>query len=206
MAVAHWFVCSLSFLIHSDEDCGGLTILDANGALIAVEGGRCDSECKCVCDEKFCLSPRKASETADISCQFDCTCRKQCALDADYINSINQTSFNVSNIATYDDGAGSPSGNRCQAACTDCTSDPNACGDDEDCIDNGDSSSKCVEAGICTTKKEDMCDDGYAAVSGKKNKRAKCCPDTRYVYISFFFFFRQCDHFLHYYRLYHNGS
>ena len=171
-------------MIVSDEDCGGLTILDANGALIAVEGGTCDTDtCQCVCDQNFCLSYRKKTETKDISCQFDCTCRKECALNANYISSI-QSSFNVSNIATYD--AGINQGDRCQATCTDCTSNPNACGTDEDCIDNGDDTAKCVEAGICTAKKEDMCDDAYAAVSGKKNQRAKCCPDTRYVYISFY--------------------
>ena len=178
----------LSLMFYSDEDCGGLTILDANGNFVTTAGGTCNSDCNCVCDSAFCLSKRPTNgqdATKDISCQFDCTCRKQCALDEAFKNSF--SSFNLTHIATYSEG------DRCQGQCTDCTSDansasdstsdPNKCGTDEDCIDNGDNTATCVEAGICTAKKDDMCDDAYAAVSGKKNKRAKCCPDTRYVYM-----------------------
>ena len=86
-------------------------------------------------------------------------CKKKCSLPGNWTGAADATALE-----------------RCTNECTSCVDNPGACGEDEDCIDG-----VCVESGICTAKKEAMCDDAYAAVSGKKNQRAKCCPDTRYV-------------------------
>ena len=159
----------------NDEDCGGVGFPDDNGEIISY-GATCNlATCHCECSADYCLTQPFAVESfgekpnnkddVDIGCQFQCECKKQCIFPGDTTGET---------IGT------------CNGECTDCTGNSTRCEPDEDCIDNGDNTAKCVEAGICTAKKEDMCDDAYAAVSGKKNKRAKCCPDTRYVYISFY--------------------
>ena len=136
------------------------------------------NHCKCICDPDFCLSRRPTNgqgATPDVSCQFDCGCKKECALTESYKNATDP-SFDLSNFATYDDS----DVNHCQGACTNCTGDPSQCTSDEDCVDQGqaDGFSVCVESGLCTNAKDDLCDSAYEAVSGSGNNRAKCCPDT----------------------------
>ena len=36
----------------------------------------------------------------------------------------------------------------------------------------------CVEAGVCTARKNQICDNAWFLVSGSSDQRAKCCPDT----------------------------
>lgn len=103
----------------------------------------------------------KNDATKDISCQFQCACKSACD-----VGGIATTA--EGNCKTRDDG--SPD-------CTICNADSD-CALDEDCIKQDEVRSFCVESGLCTKSKDDMCDDAYAAISGKPNKRAKCCPDT----------------------------
>ena len=141
-------------------------------------GATCDlSTCKCVCDKEYCLlQPQDkggAKDTDDMTCEFQCNCKKACN---------ETTSWTGSSTASAE--------TRCAGTCTVCTDDPTLCEDDEDCIlkyngkqPDSNGLKYCVESGFCTASKEVMCDDAYKAVSGKKNNRAKCCPDTRYVII-----------------------
>ena len=126
-----------------------------------------------MCNEEYCLlQPQDkpgGSTTDDMTCEFQCDCKKAC------------------NVTTSWTGAsGASAANRCAGECTDCTNNSDACAEDEDCLIKYDNKKPtdqkvCVESGFCTSSKEEICDDGYKAVSGKKNNRAKCCPDTRYV-------------------------
>lgn len=144
------------------------------GEKVAV-GATCDlSTCHCVCDSTYCLeSPADVggytAGTDDMTCVYKCDCQAAC----------NTTSAFLEAWTSQKDPTAL---DRCVEPCTVCTGDPTLCAADEDCIVNTGPSatgSTCVESGFCTASKNAMCDDAYAAVSGKKNKRAKCCPDTR---------------------------
>ena len=144
----------------SDEDCGGMGIIDPITGELVSHGAKCDRQtCQCVCDAEYCLAREDQQADDDTSCKFQCECRKKCSLPGNWTGAADATALD-----------------RCTNECTLCVDNPGARGEDEDCIDG-----VCVESGMCTAQKEAMCDDGYAAVSGKKNQRAKCCPDTRYV-------------------------
>ena len=153
-----------------DEDCGGVGFTDPITGEIISHGATCNMvTCHCECSAEYCLvqpvilnadNTKKNNEVLlDVGCQFQCECKKKCSLPGNWTGAADATALE-----------------RCTNECTSCVDNPGACGEDEDCIDG-----VCVESGICTAKKEAMCDDAYAAVSGKKNQRAKCCPDTRYV-------------------------
>ena len=95
----------------------------------------------------------------DISCQFQCGCKSACDVN----------------------GTATTAAGNCKNPCQNCTTDDD-CAPDQDCIihdvTDANSTSFCVESGLCTDSKNDMCDYAYAAISGKANQRAKCCPDT----------------------------
>ena len=115
-------------------------------------GGICDPEtCTCSC------LPCHGQVSA--GCEFNCDCKDACVVSDE-----------------------SPGGTCDSSMCTACTA-ANAdekCKKDQDCIiPPGSYNGKCIEAGICTQTKDDLCDVAWSAVSaGDGDSSAKCCPDT----------------------------
>lgn len=123
-------------------------------------GGYCDlspnsqGNCACNCGDNSCL---QIIAGQDVGCELKCICGAACS----------STIFNETG-ATCDN-----------TACEDCSTTNTTCPDDTDCIINdGQTDGKCVDSGLCTSAKKDLCDLAYASVSGSTNKRAKCCPAT----------------------------
>ena len=119
-------------------------------------GGYCDlspnsqGNCACNCGENSCL---QSIGGQDVGCELECICGAACS----------STNFNDTG-ATCDD-----------TACQDCSTTNTTCPEDTDCIINdGETDGKCVDSGLCTSAKKDLCDLAYASVSGSTNKRAKC--------------------------------
>ena len=137
----------------SDSDCGGGTCDFDN----PTNQGNC--ECKCEgCLVRTDTIGTGSSSSNDVGCTLGCICGDACS----------STNFNEEGATC--DGTGD--------SCQDCSTNTE-CPADTDCIiDSGQSQGKCVDSGLCTAKKKDLCDVAYAAVSGGTNQRAKCCPAT----------------------------
>mmetsp|Transcript_5781 Transcript_5781/g.8499 ORF Transcript_5781/g.8499 Transcript_5781/m.8499 type:complete len:335 (-) Transcript_5781:211-1215(-) len=148
-----------------DDDCGGFE--QSDGTVI---GARCNLDlCACECDTKYCLANVAKKSTDDMMCQFQCDCKEGC-ISVNNANFVEGTDFTWSNTNANQ---------QCDTSqCTDCSSDPTACGLDQDCIPDSNGNAICVESGICTADKNAICDDAYAAVTQNSNNRAKCCPST----------------------------
>ena len=143
----------------SDLDCGG-GICDFDSR---------DTSGNCVCKCEGCLQKIKdvctgSCKTNDVGCTLKCECGKAC----DSYNSTDPES------TIFRDGSSC-----INTKCDNCTTTNTTCPDDTDCIINdGESNGKCVDSGLCTTAKKNLCDLAYASVSGSTNQRAKCCPAT----------------------------
>ena len=104
----------------------------------------------------------------DVGCTLleTCECGKACS------------SYNATDPDSTDYGQ---SGANCDSTrCDTCTRDTfSACPADTDCIAIGNSNDGiCVDSGLCTKKKGQLCDEAYAVVTGKTENSAKCCPAT----------------------------
>eukprot|EP00181_Compsopogon_caeruleus_P005148 CAMPEP_0184689988 /NCGR_PEP_ID=MMETSP0312-20130426/30958_1 /TAXON_ID=31354 /ORGANISM="Compsopogon coeruleus, Strain SAG 36.94" /LENGTH=705 /DNA_ID=CAMNT_0027147401 /DNA_START=795 /DNA_END=2912 /DNA_ORIENTATION=+ len=62
--------------------------------------------------------------------------------------------------------------NSSEAVCTTCSNDSD-CPAGESC-----DGKFCSPVGICTARKNVLCDDVYSFITGKTDERAKCCPST----------------------------
>jgi len=131
-------------------------------------GGICDlSNCECDCGTG-CL--RSLQGNGEVGCFFedDCICGKACS------------SYNTNDPDSTDYAQ---SGATCDPTkCDPCTRAGDtftACPTDTDCIVVGNSDDGvCVDSGLCTQDKEQLCDEAYAVVTGKSDNSAKCCPAT----------------------------
>lgn len=105
------------------------------------------------------------NKNSDVGCSLGCSCGKACSS----YNSTDpdSTDFNKDGAVCNDSN------------CPTCNTAAPCIADDEDCIDaDNDGDGVCVDSGVCTSDKTDVCDKAYSVVSGSSNKRAKCCPST----------------------------
>ena len=112
-----------------------------------------------ICDPKTCTcSCLPCHNQVASGCEFSCDCKDACVVSD-----------------------GFPSGICDSNKCTGCSAANAAemCNRDQDCIiPPGSSDGKCVEAGICTQTKVDLCKDAWSAVSGSNENSAICCPES----------------------------